>query len=766
MKMGIARYKKPINVIISITTVIVLAIILLASPIAKHLINKNDIYLIGRDTKTGFVYVNMFTGYIHISNLVIFESKSQDSIAGSNNEFFSAKGVSAHFALLKLFSKTIEIKDITLDEPKGIIIQNKTDYNFKDFVKKVSADKVRTSSTPYHFNILNIRINNGEFHYHDKDIPVNYFIKEVNIESKGKYWNADIMRADVSFISGPDSGSLRGNFTINLKNLDYRIVAVIQKYDLNFLDQYLKNIVNYGSFSAKLNADIIAKGNFKDGENLNASGLIAINDFHFGISPKDDYASFEKLTLKIDELSPSNHKYLFDSLSLSHPFIRYENYDYLDNVQKIFGKYGVASAGNLTEPKRFNLIFIIGNYVKVLVKNFFQSDYKINRLAIYNGRFKFSDYSVNEKFSFEINPLYLIADSVNKNGRWVKVSLKSGIKPYGNITADLNINPIDSGDFDMQYHLQKLPVSLFNPYLIANTSFPLDRGTIEITGNWKVRKSIIRSDNHLIIINPHVLKQKNNEKTKLISSQLIVFLTRQQGNIIDYRIPISGNLKNPTFHLHEVVFHAFGNIFVNPALKPFRLLEKKPVKEVDKSLIMEWEPRQKSLLNNQEKFVNKMVEFLKKDPAASIDVYPNQYDEKEKEYIGFFEARKKYFLISEKLNMLWLNNKDSLRVEDMSVKDSLFLKFLDKQVHDTMLYTVQEKCIRFVGQAVINSRFEQLKKEREDAFLLQFRKKGVEKHVRIFKEENEIPYNGFSLYKIIYFGELPKSVIKAYQHMN
>jgi len=59
--------------------------------------------------------------------------------------------------------------------------------------------------------------------------------------------------------------------------------------------------------------------------------------FIFGIRTKDDYASFDKLVLKIDELSPGNHKYLFDSLSLNHPFIKYELYDYLDNVQKMFG---------------------------------------------------------------------------------------------------------------------------------------------------------------------------------------------------------------------------------------------------------------------------------------------------------------------------------------------------------------------------------------------------------------------------------------------
>jgi len=766
MKIVTARYKKILISVISSIAVIVIAVILLASPITKYLIEKKGAKYIGREIKMGRVYVNLFTGYIHIRNLKIYESKNQADTIVIDSVFFSAKGISANFALLKLFSKTIEIKDLTLDQPMGIIIQNKTDFNFNDLVKKITAEKTKATSSPVHFSILKIKIKNGEFHYCEKVIPINYYIKEVNIESAGKRWNADTIRANITFRSGIDSGSLRGNFTINLKNLDYRIAAVVHKYDLNFLDQFLKNLVNYGTFRANLDADIYATGNFNDKEVLNASGLLVLNDFHFGKSLKDDYASFNKLSIKVDELSPSNHKYLFDSLTLSHPFIKYELYDYLDNVQKIFGKYGATTSGNSSEPRRFNLIFIIGNYIKVLAKNFFRSDYKINKLAIYKGCFRFNDYSSNEKFSIEADPLSFVADSVNKNSNWVKASLISGIKPYGNVNVALRINPKDSGDFDMQYHLQRLPVSIFNPYLITYTSFPLDRGTIEITGTWKVRNGIIRSDNHLIVIDPHVLRHQTNKSTKLISSPLIMFLTRQHGNVIDYQIPITGNLKNPTFHLHQVVFHIFGKIFINPALIPFRLLEKKSENEIDKSLIMEWEIRQNSLLHRQEKFVNKIVDFLKKNPEATLAVYPNQYAEKEKEYIGFFEARKKYFLMSGKLNALSLSKEDSLKVENMPVKDSLFVKFLNKQVHDSMLYTIQAKCNSFVGLSVINAKFEQLNKKREDTFLLHFKKEGMENRVKIYKAENEIPYNGFSFYKIVNNGELPKSLIRAYQQMN
>jgi Domain of Unknown Function (DUF748) len=774
MKIVTARLKKTLITVISSIIITVIVVIILISPITKYLIEKNDVKYIGRQVKMGRVYVNIFTGYVHIRNLKIYESQSQPALVESDSVFFSAKGLSANFAMLKMLSKTIEITKLTLDQPKGIIIQNKTDLNFSDLIKKITLEKPdtsssvdhHTSSSAVHFNILNIKIKNGEFHYREKVIPINYSIKEVNIESTGKYWNADTIRAKISFLSGTDTGSLEGNFTINFKNLDYRLSAIVDKFELKFLDQYLKDLVNYGTFSANLDADINATGNFNDQENLNVKGLLAMNDFHFGKKTGDDYVSFDKLVLKIDELSPRNHKYLFDSLTISHPFIKYEVYDYLDNVQMMFGKYGANNSEKRAVPARFNLILIIGDYIKVLAKNFFQSDYKINKLAIYKGCIRFNDYSPLEKFSIEANPLYLVADSVNKNSKWVKVSFKSGIQPYGNMSVALSIDPKVSGDFDMQYYLQRLPTSIFNPYLITYTSFPLDRGTIELTGKWKVRDGIIKSDNHLQAIDPHVLIQPGNKNKKLISSHLIMFLIRQHGNVIDYEIPITGNLKNPTFHLHEVVFHILGKLFVDPAMIPFRLLEKKPEIEIDNPLILEWKMRQVSLLPHQEKFIAKMADFLIKNPQETIVIHPVQYAEKEKEYISFFEARKKYFLFSENKNALFLNENDSLKVENMSVKDSLFINFLNRQVHDTMLYTMQEKCYRLVGSAVINAKFEQLNKKREDVFLSHFKEKAVGNRIKISTGENNIPYNGFSFYKIICKGELPKSLIRAYQQMN
>jgi len=740
--------------------IITVVVILFITPITKYLVKKYDVKYTGRQITIGRTFVNPFSGYIHFSNFKIYEEKS-DSI------FFSADGVDVNVAMFKLFSKTYEISKLTLNHPRGIIIQNKKDFNFNGLVDKLSSKRNSdTTKSRVHFNILSVKINDGEFYYHEQLAPINYFIKKVNFESTGKRWDADTIAAQFSFLPGTGGGDMKGDFTINLKNKNYRLAFVAHKYDLNIIEQYIKDLTNYGSFSANLDAKINAKGNIKYRENLAISGQLAINELHFGKNPKVDFASFDKLELGITELNPKTLKYLFDSILISHPYFKYERYDYLDNLQTMFGKNGVNIDVAKANSEKFNLVIEIARYVKVIAENFFKSDYKINHLGIYNADIKFNDFSTSEKFAMDLNPLTVIADSIDKNQNRVNISLRSIIKPYGNVSMALSMNPKDSSDFDMQYHFQKLPVSMFNPYIISFTSFPLNRGTLELKGTWNVRNGMIQSNNHLVIVDPRVTKRVRNKDTKWIPVPLIMTFIRERGNFIDYEIPITGNLKDPKFHLSDVIFDLLGNIFIKPPSTPYIVYVKNVENEIEKSITLSWETRHNSILPAQGKFIENMADFLVKNPEAYITVYPQQYSIKEKEHILFFKAKKKFFLVTNNKNAQSFNEEDSIKVEEMSVKDSLFVHYLNKHINDSLEFTIQGKCTRIIDSTIINTRFEQLNKERENVFISYFKKREVEKRVKISTGENVIPYNGFSFYKIEYKEEFPEYLIKAYQQMN
>ncbi|HMG14132.1 MAG TPA: DUF748 domain-containing protein, partial [Saprospiraceae bacterium] len=298
-----SRLNKTLLIITTTVITISLLLIMFISPLAKYLIEKYDVNFLGREITMDWAYVNPFTGYVYFNNLQIHELKS-DSV------FISMKGLKANIEVYKLINKSYELKNIILEEPVFNIIQNHKVLNFNDIIKKFTPSKTDTIKSPVHLDLLNVKIQNGIFSYKEKQIPIDYSIKKVNIESSGFSWNKDTIGAKFSFIPGIGTGDLKGNFTINLKTLDYRLATIINKFNLEIIEQYLKELTNYGTFSASLDANIKAVGNFNDAEKITASGLIAINDFHFGKTRQEDYASFDKISLKVNEISPKNHRYL------------------------------------------------------------------------------------------------------------------------------------------------------------------------------------------------------------------------------------------------------------------------------------------------------------------------------------------------------------------------------------------------------------------------------------------------------------------------
>lgn len=753
------RQKKVLVILGSILLVVAVFLICL-SPIAKWLIQKYDVPIVGREITVSWVYVNPFTGFVHLSNVVVFEDKS-DSV------FFKAKSLSANLAMYKLFSKTYDITSLTINKPTGFVIQEQQVYNFFDLIEKHRADESKKpTDEQVKFSLRNITINNGEFHYVEDLTPVNYFINNVYIKSTGYRYDVDTMDVDFAFSSGIGSGDIEGSTTLNLANQNYALDVRVDTFDLELINQYLKDLTNYGSMSAFLVADLQATGNFKSIDSLSTRGYLAIKNFRFKVDNADDLVSFKKLEFAVNLLSPKKLIYDFDSIILSEPYARYELYDHLDNVQAMFGAGGEKVAEVNADPNKFNLIIEVAKLVEKVSRNFLRSQYKVGRFAVYNGNFEFEDYSLGEKFEIGFSPFNILADSVDKAQNRVNLTVRSGIDPYGEFAVALSIDPEDSSYFDLNYQFQKIPLPQFNPYFLTFTSYPLDRGTLEFIGNWKVRASQIESVNHLIILDPRIAKRKLSGDNGWIPMPLAMAFIRERGNVIDYEIPIKGDLSDPKFNVWDAIFDLLKNIFIKPVTTPYRMDVKTTERELENSLSINWEHQKSGLTKTEEKFVDKIVDFLKENPEAKINVQSNSYAIKEKEHILLYEAKKKFFFAHHKAADEPYEEDDSVMVERLSIKDQGFVNYLNEQAKDTTLHTAQSKAARLVDASVINAKYGKLEKAREVAFLEKFKAEKVATQVVFLKTKEVIPFYGYSFFEITYPGKLPDYLREAFEEMN
>ena len=764
MKQKMKKWKKALLITGIVLVSLVLLVFATISYIAEYLVEKYDVKYTGREIEMNWMFINLFTGYVHIDGLTVYEYQN-DTV------FFKASGINADLSYSKLFSKTYEITELTLNKPWARIVQSGQTFNFTDLIEKFTPDSTEvpdTTKPPTKVNVLNLEINDGEFHYIERNIPVNYFVKEVNVESPGYRWDDDLMDVKFNLLNGPGSGKIRGDANFNLENMDYKVAVQVDTFDLQIMEQYMRDLANYGRLRAFLDMDIKASGNALDETDLMATGMVKVNDIHFGKTLQEDYASIEQVHLQMREINPKHYRYIFDSAVIHKPYFKYERYDgNLDNIQTMFGIKGAnvkAAQAAHDEGAKFNLILEIADFIQTLAENFLHSYYHADRVAIYDADIRFNDYTLTEKFWINAYPLNIEANSLDKYNKRMTATLKTGLQPAGNVYVAASINPQNYREFDITYHARQIPVAAFNPYLVSFTSYPADRGTVELKGRWDVNNGNINSQNNLLLLDPRFSQRLKRAGIQWVPMRFILSLLRSRGNVIDYDVPLTGNLDDPQFDIWDIIGDVLTNIFVKPPSLGYILKTRTVERQLEKSLTLKWEMRDHELKPVQRRFMDRIGDFLVENPEASITVQPLVYEEKEKEAILFFEAKKKYYQAVNKRTTL--TKEDTLAIDKMSNRDTLFLQYLDKHTSGQQMFTLQEKCRQLVGMQTVNARYNELMRKREADFRSYFVEKGVNDRIRVTAVTNSVPFNGFSYYKIDYKGDFPDKLLNAYYEMN
>ena len=133
---------------------------------------------------------------------------------------------------------------------------------------------------------------------------------------------------------------------------------------------------------------------------------------------------------------------------------------------------------------------------------------------------------------------------------------------------------------------------MFNPYLITYTSFPFDKGAMEIAGTWNVINKQINSINHLSIINPTTADKIKKSGTRHVPVPLLLAFVRDWHRTINIDLPITGDLNDPTYHLSNVIFDVLKNIFEKPPTLPFAISIQQNQADKEDHVMMEWKPLQ------------------------------------------------------------------------------------------------------------------------------------------------------------------------------
>ncbi|MGP8215910.1 MAG: DUF748 domain-containing protein [Bacteroidia bacterium] len=684
------------------------------SPIVKYVIEKNDVKWIGRQVTIGGIKINALNGSVKVKNIKIYE-------ANSDKVFFDCHDIYLKVNLDKMFSGIYGIDTIKIDEPEISIIQDGNKFNFDDLKKRFSSDtskKKDTNAPATRYSVTHVIINNGNITYNNVPIHNMINIHNINFNLPEISWNNDKSKAHLDFKYGV-GGFFNIDLDANRKTLDYYLSLLVDNYDLSQYYAPLNTLINISLLKGRLSTNLRIHGNFNNPKDISTVGYLHLSDVELKDSAKEKVFALGELAINIDTVNIRHNLYTIDNILLDKPFLRF---DYFPNGNNISGMLKYSSPpGPVTDnttgevkPDYSNIFTLLSSSVKLMAVDFFNTNYHTDSITIHNGQLAFSDYTLNRPFHYNVSNINLTTDEISAKSKNIVFNASATLNDTGKFTMYADIS-LDLKNMLLNYNVSNLRLSDFNPYSEYYVGTPFWGGYMRYQSTDSVINRNLKSTNIIHIEGLRVGKKVANKPVYNIPVHMAVALLKDEKGNIDLTLPASGNLDDPNYKMGRMIWPIISDLVKKTAESPVKLLAK----------LFNWNPEEMKQFNFDylqdklaEKQYHKLDDITKVlNRKKEIDVEITQVIDslEEKDELALSLAKKQYFLDTKHiLNDSLLSNrkkrKESRASGKIATQDTLFDKYLNEKLQLTgnELMTIEDKCIMFEGDTLLNKKIHDL----------------------------------------------------------
>jgi len=282
----------------------------------------------------------------------------------------------------------------------------------------------------------------------------------------------------------------------------------------------------------------------------------------------EEFLSWESLILDDIEFSYPEQNLTLTAINIKAPFLRLViNEGGTTNIQQLL----IAEKTTTSNSETTN----INSEVKTDVtseKNNFTAD--INKINIVNGKLHFSDSSLTPKFSAGIYNLNgdITGLSSNNDSR-AKIDLKGKIDKYAPVIIKGAINPLSHDAFtDIDMLFKGIELTTFTPYSGKFAGYKIDKGKLSLGLNYKLSKNKLVAENKVTLDQLTLGDVVNSEEATSLPIKLALSLLKDANGIIEFNLPIRGDINNPDFRYSSLIWGALGNLISGIISSPFKAL--------------------------------------------------------------------------------------------------------------------------------------------------------------------------------------------------
>ncbi len=714
-------FTKLIALLLGIVTGIVILILVFVSPVAEYLIEKNSREWTGRKIEMDRLGINLLNGKVGIKQLKVYE-------ADDSGLFVTVGKIRINTALLSFLTGRNIVEDVLIENAIIQILQNGESFNFDDLILRFGAsDTVEypAEGTPVAFEVRNIEIRNNTLNYKGASPLVNISVENLNITCP-VISSADphiSISATCAFNQG---GDFTADLLFNQETSVYNLKAGITDFNLTHLYPYVKDYLLVESLEGLVSADLRLGGNAGNPADIAASGDFDLREFSLADTTGEVIASVGKLLINADSINSSGNVYYFSAINIDRPYVKFAIYDDGINFDRmLIGTEEVDSVNTGAVPVEdyANLFRMIADYVHYYTSQYKVSNYKAGKVQITNGRVVYTDYTLEDKFQYELDSLSILSENLNSSNERINVIMKSKLNRTGSFIGNLSINPDGYSEMEMSYSIKGIRLSDINPYSVYYVATPFIDGDLTFENEIYIRDHKLKSENRLYIEKVVAGKKVQNNTAMNIPVRLAISVLRDVEGNIRLSIPVEGDLDDPDYRWGKALLQVLKNLAIKAAVAPYRLVADLFGGSEDDYREMNMEFLQQQPDQDNRVTLGRIAEVMVNKPELSVHFTPGNSREAEIEFLATYMAKQKF---------LWIGLSDSLSPEDdfrirqISNRDSVFTAWLGEQTGvSATLSSVQEKSVQLSGRAHLESKISAIEEERARAVRNYLISKGI-----------------------------------------
>lgn len=219
----------------------------------------------------------------------------------------------------------------------------------------------------------------------------------------------------------------------------------------------------------------------------------------------------------------------------------------------------------------------VGEQVEEIAQELTEDDpwnFSIASVSITDSEIDFMDQSLPITFRTVVGDLNgEIKGMATKPVAPATIEIKGSVDGYAPVALDGEFNPFDiTANQDLGLTFDGVDMALLSPYAGTYAGYPIEQGLMTLHLHYTLQDSKLKGKNDLVIDQLKLGKKIDSDKAVDIPLELGLALLTDSNGVIDMKVPVSGNVDDPSFSLGSVIAGAFINVLTKAITAPFSIL--------------------------------------------------------------------------------------------------------------------------------------------------------------------------------------------------